>query len=224
MTPYLAQRDALARRREDTAATVQRASIGLRLVQSLQWRTDDLARQESAIVSMREELAQAAGARTQLDRSVVVRRVGERFHDILAAWHYPKLADAYLAEDLTPYVRGNRYATASPGGRTLISLAWQLAVFEIAWETGSSHPGFLLLDSPQKNLGQTGDAEAEFADSVTVADVYRHLRGWLSGRGAGAQVIVADNAPPVEAGPDVIVRFSRRPDQPPYGLIDDDTE
>jgi hypothetical protein len=26
-----------------------------------------------------------------------------------------------------------------------------------------------------------------------------------------------------EAEPDVIVRFSRRPDQPPYGLIDDET-
>jgi hypothetical protein len=35
---------------------------------------------------------------------------------------------------------------------------------------------------------------------------------------------VADNAPPPEAEADVIVRFSRRPDQPPYGLIDDETD
>ena len=102
--------------------------------------------------------------------------------------------------------------------------AWQLAVFEVAWESGSSHPGFLLLDSPQKNLGQTGERDAEFADTITVADIYRHLQRWLAGRGAGAQIIVADNAPPVEADPDVIVRFSRRTDQPPYGLIDDETE
>jgi hypothetical protein len=154
----------------------------------------------------------------------VVERVGQRYRDILASWRYPKLTDAYLADDLTPFVRGHRYTAASAGGRTLISLAWQLAVFEVAWESGSSHPGFLLLDSPQKNLGQTGERDAEFADTVTVADIYRHLQGWLAGRGAGAQIIVADNAPPAEADPNVIVRFSRRSDQPPYGLIDDETE
>ena len=154
----------------------------------------------------------------------MIQRVSDRYREILAGWRYPKLTDARLADDLSPYVRGQRYSSTSSGGRTLISLAWQLAVFEVAWESGSSHPGFLLLDSPQKNLGQTGERDAEFADTITVADIYRHLQRWLAGRGAGAQIIVADNAPPVEADPDVIVRFSRRTDQPPYGLIDDETE
>jgi hypothetical protein len=53
--------------------------------------------------------------------------------------------------------------------------------------------------------------------------MYRHLRRWLAGSGAGAQIIVADNAPPPEADADVVVRFSRRRDVPPYGLIDDET-
>jgi hypothetical protein len=107
-------------------------------------------------------------------------------------------------------VRGEPYPAASAGGRTLIALAWQLALFETAWETRSSHPGFLLLDSPQKNLGG--------ADSL-----YRHLHAWLAGRGAGAQIVVADNAPPPQTDGDVVVRFTRHPDRPPYGLIDDDT-
>jgi LSD1 subclass zinc finger protein len=223
VTPYLAQRDALARRREDAIATLQRTSAGLRLAHSLDERARDLARQEAAIATLHEELAAAGGTRHRPERSAVVHRVSERYRDILAAWHYPKLADAYLADDLTPYVRGSRYSSASSGGRTLISLAWQLAVFEVAWETGSSHPGFLLLDSPQKNLGPTGERDAEFADTITVADIYRHLQGWLAGRGAGAQIIVADNAPPLEADLHVILRFSRRRDRPPYGLIDDET-
>jgi hypothetical protein len=224
VTPYLAQRDALARRREDAAATLQRAASGLQLIESLERRAADLAHQEATAAALREELADAGRLRRQPDRSAVVERVSRRYRDILAGWRYPKLADAYLAEDLTPFVRGHRYTAASSGGRTLISLAWQLAVFEVAWEAGSSHPGFLLLDSPQKNLGQAGERDAEFADTITVADIYRHLQSWLSGRGAGAQIIVADNAPPAEADPDVIVRFSRRSDQPPYGLIDDETE
>lgn len=124
-----------------------------------------------------------------------------------------------LAEDLTPYMRAEPYTAASSGGRTLIALAWQLALFEVAWESRSSHPGFLLLDSPQKNLGVAGD----LADSVTIERVYRHLERWLAGRGVGAQIVVADNAPPAAAADDVVVRFSRRPDQPPYGLIDDET-
>jgi hypothetical protein len=223
VTPYLAQRDALARRREDAAVAMQRAFSGLQLIQALDRRADDLARKESLARSLREDLDAQASSRVRADRSAVIAQVSERYRTILAAWRYPKLADAYLADDLTPYVRGNRYIASSSGGRTLISLAWQLALFEVAWETGSSHPGFLLLDSPQKNLGQTGERDAEFADTVTVADIYRHLQRWLAGRGAGAQVVVADNAPPPEAEADVIVRFSRRPDQPPYGLIDDET-
>jgi hypothetical protein len=223
VTPYLAQRDALARRREDAVAAIQRAVDGLRLVQSLERRADQVTRQESMARSLREELAAETADRLRPDRAAVIARVSERYRQILADWRYPKLAYAYLADDLTPYVRGNPYQVASAGGRTLIALAWQLAMFEVAWETGSSHPGFLMLDSPQKNLGRAGEHDAEFADSVTVADIYRHLHGWLTGPGAGAQIVVADNVPPEMAEPDVIVRFSRRPDQPPYGLIDDET-
>ncbi|GAA2629081.1 hypothetical protein GCM10010399_70970 [Dactylosporangium fulvum] len=219
VTPYLAQRDALARRREEAAATLQRATGGLRLIQSLERRAAGILQQMDQIAAHREELAAAGAQARRAHRSAVVRRVGERYRQILHAWRYPKLADAYLAEDLTPYMRGEPYTAASSGGRTLIALAWQLALFEIAWESRSSHPGFLLLDSPQKNLGVAGD----LADSATIERIYRHLEEWLAGRGVGAQIVVADNAPPPTAADDVIVRFTRRPDQPPYGLIDDET-
>jgi hypothetical protein len=215
VTPYLAQRDALARAREEAGATLQRAVVGLRLTHSLERRAADIERQEALLASLREELADAGDRSPWADRSSVVRRVSERYRQILEEWHYPKIADAYLADDLTPFMRGKPYAAASSGGRTLIALAWQLAVFEVAWESRSSHPGFLLLDSPQKNLGQAGGA--------TIDRIYRHLYEWLAGRGLGAQIVVADNVPPPVAAGDVIVRFSRRSDQPPYGLIDDET-
>ena len=80
------------------------------------------------------------------DRSVVVRRVSDRYRDILTAWRYPDLQSAHVGEDLTPYVDGRPYRTEPASGRALIALAWQLAVFEIAWESGTSHPGFLLLE------------------------------------------------------------------------------
>ncbi|WP_197048571.1 hypothetical protein [Streptosporangium roseum] len=221
ISPFLVERDALGRRRQDAAADLQRAASGLQMIASLERRANDLARQEAAVKALREEIGDATTTRP--DRTAIVRQISDRYYNILAAWKYPKLADAYLAEDLTPFMRGNRYIAASSGGRTLISLAWTLAIFEIAWETGGSHPGFLMLDSPQKNLGQTGIRDDEFADAVTVDDIYRHLHAWLAGPGSGAQLLIADNAPPARADDDVIIRFSRRVDQPPYGLIDDET-
>jgi hypothetical protein len=218
VTPLLAERDAIARRREEAVATLQRAAGGLRLVQSLERRAAGIVQMMDQAAADREVLAAAGAQARRADRSAVVRRVGERYREILQEFRYPKLAEAYLAEDLTPYVRGEPYTTASSGGRTLIALAWQLAMFETAWETRSSHPGFLLLDSPQKNLGALGDLE----DGRTIERIYRHLEDWLAGRGVGAQIVVADNAPPPTAAHDVIVRYSRRADQPPYGLIDDD--
>ncbi|MET7418919.1 DNA recombination protein RecN [Dactylosporangium sp. NPDC005555] len=219
ITPFLAQRDALGRRREEAAATLQRALSGLRLVQSLERRAAGILHQMDQVAAYREELAAAGPQARRADRSAVVRRVSERYREILQEWRYPKVADAYLAEDLTPYMRGEPYTAASSGGRTLIALAWQLALFEVAWESRSSHPGFLMLDSPQKNLGVADD----LADGVTIDRIYQHLERWLAGRGVGAQIVVADNAPPPAAADDVVVRYTRRPDQPPYGLIDDET-
>ena len=69
---------------------------------------------------------------------------------------------------------------------------------------------------PAKNLGQGGHRDA------ALADFYKYLHDWLNGPGHGAQILVVDNVPPPPADDDVIVRFSRRADQPPYGLIDDE--
>ncbi|WP_436522060.1 DNA recombination protein RecN [Actinoplanes sp. HUAS TT8] len=216
VTPYLAQRDAVTRRREGASGALQQAVAGLRLVHGLERRAATVADLSAQLTTLRTETPLGGG---HGERAATVARVSRRYRDILREWHFPRAADAFVAEDLTPFVRGKPYTSASPGGRTLIALAWQLAIFEIAWETRSSHPGFLLVDSPQKNLGQTSGPEA--GDGPGIDRVYRHLEDWLSGPGAGAQIVVADNTPPPTAAADVIVRFSRRADRPPYALIDD---
>jgi hypothetical protein len=221
ISPYLAQRDALARRRQNATAVAQLAAAGLQMVSSLERRATEVVRLDTSIKALHEELVNAGQDRT--DRAAIIRTISDRFAAILADWRYPKLSGAHLNDELVPFVRDLRYTSASSGGRTLISLAWILAIFEISWESGGSHPGFLFLDSPQKNLGQTGERDAEFADTVTIADFYKHLHTWLAGPGAGAQIVIIDNAPPVEIENDVVVRYSGRADQPPYGLIEDAT-
>lgn len=221
ISPFIAERDLLSSRRQEAATAIQQANTGLQMVSSLERRASDISRQEVSVIALRNELGDATIERT--DRAAVIRRISERFATILAAWRYPKLSDAYLNDELAPFVRNLRYTSASSGGRTLISLAWTLAIFQVAWETGGSHPGFLFIDSPQKNLGQTGERDTEFADAVTISDFYKHLHAWLAGPGAGAQIIIADNAPPLYAEDNIVVRYSGREALPPYGLIDDAT-
>ncbi|MFI6098227.1 hypothetical protein ACIA8G_21920 [Lentzea sp. NPDC051213] len=219
VSPFLSQRDDLMRSRQTAAANLERARTAIKMLDSLDRRATTVGRLDTALKALRGELEHAT---TQPDRNDVIHRVSERYAAILTAWRYPKLEQAFVDNNLVPHMRGSTYTHASSGGRTLISLAWILAIFEIAWETGSAHPGFLMIDSPQKNLGQGGDRDAEFADSIAVADFYKHLHDWLAGPGHGAQILVVDNAPPATVDDDVVVRFSRRADQPPYGLIEDE--
>jgi hypothetical protein len=219
VSPFLSQRDDLMRRRQTAVSHLEQSRTAIRMLDSLDRRATAVGRLEASLRVLRSELQ---GATAQPDRNDVIHRVSQRYAAILTAWRYPKLEQAFVDSNLVPHMRGSSYAHASSGGRTLISLAWILAIFEIAWETGSAHPGFLMIDSPQKNLGQGGDRDTNFADSVAVADFYRHLHDWLAGPGAGAQILVVDNAPPSSVDDDIVVRFSRRADQPPYGLIEDE--
>jgi len=220
ISPFLSQRDQHMRQRIAANADYERARTGLRMLDSLDRRAGTVLRLEASLKSLRAEASEASA---QPDRDGVVHQISQRYAAILKSWRYPKIELVFLDDGLVPHMRGSSYASASSGGRTLISLAWMIAIFEIAWESGASHPGFLMIDSPQKNLGQGGERDAEFADSVAVSDVYQHIHSWLAGPGSGAQVLIVDNAPPVVADNDVVVRFTRRADQPPYGLISDET-
>lgn len=219
VSPFLSQQDDLMRQRQTASTGLERARTALKLFDSLDRRATTVSRMQDNLENLRREMREAS---TQPDRDTVISTISRRYANILTTWRYPKLEAALIDTNMIPQMRGSAYTNASSGGRTLISLAWMLAIFEVAWETGSNHPGFLMIDSPQKNLGQGGERDTEFADSVAVADFYHHLHTWLAGPGQGAQVIVVDNSPPPLADADTVVRYSRNVDQPPYGLIDDE--
>jgi hypothetical protein len=105
----------------------------------------------------------------------------------------------------------------------LIALAWNLALWEIAHEQDAAAPGLLVIDSPQKNLGHSQVDDDDFADTGLVENFYNHAKTWLASEGVGAQLIVIDNSPPESVADDVVVRFTRDPADPPYGLITDAT-
>ncbi len=221
VTPFLAARDNLQRRREEVLRHLQHAENATKLQAGLEKRAALVERHEAQIERLREERDRLGDAAQ--DRDLMVGRISGRYSDLLRQWRYPKLSQPMIDTNLVPNVRGDSYREASSGARTLLTLAWQLAVFEVAVETSAAHPGFLMIDSPQKNLGHGATRDAVIADAIAIDDFYRHLSSWLAEQGAGAQVIIVDNSPPMLVEENVVVRYSRNEDRPPYGLIDDET-
>lgn len=235
IAPFISERDAIAGRVATGSARLDELTRRRRMLLQLAQRENRLTQARAALqgaLARQRELE-----RTRLPRDEMIEALGRRFSSTLAALGYPKLDNAHLRKDLIPVVRGKPYhRVGSSGAMTLVALAWQLSIFEEALEKGRGHPGFLLIDSPQKNLrrgAQTqgvvdhpdadeGDDDAIAARSTTIVDrIYDHLSALLA-KHPEAQIIMVDNEPPARAVDDVVVEYSADPDKPPYGLIDDE--
>lgn len=219
--PFLALRDQLTKQLAEAEKLAAHQAQGVRLWERVRQAENEAALREGQLVQLRKERQERA---KRPNRDNVVREISDRFVKILGEFDYPKLSDARLNAKLTPTVRGVNYTKASSGGLTLISLAWALALWETAYELDALAPGLLIIDSPQKNLGHAArPGDDEFADARLVNNIYEHVKRWLAGAGEGAQIIFVDNSPPPSVENHVVVRFSGRVKQPPFGLIDDAT-
>lgn len=221
VAPFLAQRDNL-----------QRSILALRTDHSellaLHRNASKLTDRQARIERLQAERTRLNGELETLqsarpDRDVVIAGLSARFRALLATFGFPELADATISNNFVPMINGRSYLQeSSEGALTLISVAWQLTMFELLVESDGPHPGFLMLDSPQKNLTQreTDDTDA-FSDPAIVRRMYAHIAGWLAERPGKAQVIIVDREPPTEFSEAIVAFYSRRADQPPYGLIED---
>jgi hypothetical protein len=227
LAPFLAQRDELVRYREATEGEQREVARQVRWREGLERRRADASRLDERATELRARIQELRASRP--DRKAVTQDLTDRFAELLEAFGFPKLNEPQpptINEKFAPYVRGNRYSDiGSTGALTLISLAWQLTIFERAVEQGDPHPGFLLIDSPQKNLKPEGtEIEAnEFSDPAIPRRVWEHIVKWSNGMGKSAQIVVVDNLPPDVANDHVVVRYSGHTGEAPYGLIDDET-
>ncbi|MFF6891300.1 AAA family ATPase [Streptomyces microflavus] len=227
VTPLLAVREAAVRAVTDAELALDQCSGQYRMLESVEKHEREVESLAARLSEARRRASEAEAARR--DRSDMLSKLSTRFHTILQSFGYPKLTEAEINSQLIPWVRGVRYdRVGSSGATTLISLAWELAIFELAYEEKRRHPGFLMIDSPQKNLAPEGLAgtteeqeNSEVAAEAIVRRIYRHLKDWLSGEGVGAQIIIIDNVPPPSVESSVVVKYSGSTSEPPYGLIDD---
>jgi hypothetical protein len=221
VTPFTAAREVLLATRQDAIVRRDRANSAIRQWRGIEVRRRRIAQTAGELSELRSE---NRGQKTRPDRNVMIAALGARFRQILADVGYPKHDNSGAIDGkFVPSVRGRRYTSASSGGQVLQTLAWILAVFEVAYEQNGNHPGFLLIDSPQKSLGgQAKEDDKEFADVTLVERLYNHIISWLNNQGRGAQIIIVDNTPPSIATPYIIEDFSRNPDRGRFGLIDNE--
>jgi hypothetical protein len=221
LSPFVAQREQLVREREAARARKEDIERQLRWHATLDRRRMEVARLQEQATSLRSQIRDFEAGR--ISKQDVVGDMSTRFEAILRKFDYPKLDDPeppYLDHYFVPHVRGTSYrAITSAGALTLIALAWQLAIFERAVELGHPHPGFLMIDSPQRGLMAQPD---EYTDEQIRLNVWNYLLAWSAGPGQSAQIIIVDNAPPPAADETVVVRYGGTYGPPPYGLIENE--
>lgn len=225
LAPFVAQRDELVRQIAALTAESKDLERQLGWLEGVERRSRELETLQSRITELREE--QRGLEENRPSRDAVVADLSARFEELLRAFGFPKIDDPegpFLDSDFIPHVRGSRYdEIGTRGGITLVALAWQLAIFERAIELERPHPGFLMIDSPQTNLKPPDGSEDEFSTQEIGNRLWHHIASWTRGAGRGAQVVVVDHSPPVEVEESIVVTFSGRTDQPPYGLIANET-
>jgi len=226
LSPFVAERDQLVARLSSLASEDAELMRIARWYAALERRRAQVLQLTAQLAHVKEQLDTLRDNRPE--RAVVVRELSERFSTLLHEWGFPKVDDPegpFIDDRFVPHVRGRVYRSiGSDGAKTLISLAWALSIFELAIERGAAHPGFLMLDSPQKNLAPTVERQEvdEYMDPAIVQRMYDHIEQWLAIH-PHAQIIIVDHEPPTSMEDRVIVRYTRRADLPPYGLIEDQT-
>jgi hypothetical protein len=236
ISPFLAQRDEIQQSLGDTHVELKTMLRARQMLLQLQQKEVELSKTSGALKEARARKARYLQHATPRDTTIAT--IGERLFKILEDFGYPKVSLVHVDRYLVPFVRGRRYdKVGSSGAMTLIALAWELALFELAFEQGSGHPGFVIVDSPQKNLvpgavsllttrgSDDGDPEVDqlirARSRNIVENIYRHVLSWLAEH-PGAQIIFVDNQPPSTVNQHIVVRYSQNPDDPPYGLIENE--
>lgn len=180
---------------------------------------DRLAVREEEVATLRDEVAaieyrrDQAAAEIVADPDEVLDRLDSLFLHIVEAFHLPWASGrAHIDRStLVPVVDEQDFAQRGGGSRTAVSVAYSLALLLCALEDPRVElPTFLILDSPQKNLGHNRH------DQDLAERIYRWLTDYLLLRREAVgerygefQLIVVDNDIPstLRENFDAIVQF-----------------
>ncbi|OWW11637.1 hypothetical protein BUE63_04090 [Bacillus sp. MB353a] len=160
----------------------------------------------------------------------IINGLSELFNNILEKFSFPKLSDAYIRElNYLPYVRGVKYDELGSGGAvTMTTMAYFLSI-ALLDTPNKNHLGFLIIDSPRKNLGADAKNDDEFKDEEIFNSIIRCFIEVNNDNSEyeniikDLQLIIINNGyPDFLPTEDLIKEFDGKgTDDLPYGLIDD---
>ncbi|MDI0273534.1 AAA family ATPase [Bacillus safensis] len=177
----------------------------------------------------------------QLDtitKDEVIQNLSILFNDILKEFNFPKLSEAYIKDsNYLPYVRGVKYDELGSGGAiTMTTMAYFLSIALLKTDS-KNHPGFLIIDSPRKNLGSDAKNNDEFKDEEIFNSIIKYFISITNNDSDSSgkvkkevvevindlQLIVINNGYPDFLNQnDIIKEFDGKGTKNlPYGLIDD---
>lgn len=165
---------------------------------------EEVDRQKKIIEDKKESLSilknnLKAYKESETDKDNLFRELSQIFSDVLKEFKYPKLSTAYIdSNDYLPYVRGRKYDDiGSSGGVTIITMAYYLSIMLLGISEKFHHLGFLLIDSPRKNLGADNkDIGFEFKDEEIFNSIIKTMYSISESNKDKMQLIVINNGYP----------------------------
>ncbi|WP_230163468.1 AAA family ATPase [Peribacillus simplex] len=111
-----------------------------------------------------------------ITKDEIVHKLSILFNKILKEFNFPKLSEAYIKDsNYLPYVRGVKYDELGSGGAiTMTTMAYFLSIALLKTKT-KNYPGFLIIDSPRKNLGADAKNNDEFKDEEIFNSIIKYF-------------------------------------------------
>jgi DNA repair ATPase RecN len=221
VSPYLSRRDELVSTISRNQNEIKHIEESIKVwtnIGKISEEKSNLAVKVARIKKEMDELLEKSPDRTEL-----INSLSRTFLDHLSTVKFPKLANAYIDEKLVPFVRGIKYGDLlSDGAINLASICWMTSIYSEAIHRSRPHPGFLILDNVQRGIGiGARDENIEFRDESIVKGIYTLLKK-LVDLNDNCQIIVVDNHPPSYMSNNIVVYYSGKTENPPYGFIDDE--
>jgi hypothetical protein len=186
---------------------------GLAISRTLQ----DMERRREALAKAPDDEKASAVSDGDLPMTVA-EGFAQKVETILKDWHFPEATRVYFdAKSRDLVIAGKHRAARGKGLRAITHAAFTIGLLEFCRDAGTSHPGFVVLDSPLLAYRAPEGDDADVAGTDLNEQFYMSLARLLDDR----QVIIVENTTPpdaITARPNVVM-FSGNPHGGRYGFF-----
>jgi AAA domain-containing protein len=210
ISPKLARLRASYKEFADKRGEVREALSVLRTIQ-------DIERRRTALENGSDGGVESAVSDGDLPVAVA-EEFSQGIETILTAWHFPETGRVYFdAKSRDLVIAAKHRGARGKGLRAVTHAAFTLGILEFCRKNETSHPGFVMLDSPLLAYREPEGTEEDLIGTDLKDQFYSYLSDWPEDR----QVVIVENTDPPEAirGRPQVIFFSKNPHSGRYGFF-----